>query len=85
MRVLKSGLGPKDRSEDDELLKMKVSSKLFIISYSLATSFLQLWDEEMSNPIGLAAGFDKNGEAIDGNPVVFPRQCTCSYHSSRSV
>lgn len=26
----------------------------------------QLWGEQMSNPIGLAAGFDKNGEAIDG-------------------
>ncbi|KAF8654654.1 hypothetical protein AX16_003473 [Volvariella volvacea WC 439] len=25
-----------------------------------------LWGEEISNPIGLAAGFDKNGEAIDG-------------------
>ncbi|KAF8909381.1 dihydroorotate dehydrogenase [Gymnopilus junonius] len=25
-----------------------------------------LWGEEMSNPIGLAAGFDKDGEAIDG-------------------
>uniref|UniRef100_A0A7S3UDY9 Dihydroorotate dehydrogenase (quinone), mitochondrial n=1 Tax=Picocystis salinarum TaxID=88271 RepID=A0A7S3UDY9_9CHLO len=25
-----------------------------------------LWGREFSNPIGLAAGFDKNGEAIDG-------------------
>ncbi|KAF7294473.1 Dihydroorotate dehydrogenase [Mycena kentingensis (nom. inval.)] len=25
-----------------------------------------LWDSEFSNPIGLAAGFDKHGEAIDG-------------------
>ncbi|OBZ65220.1 Dihydroorotate dehydrogenase (quinone), mitochondrial [Grifola frondosa] len=27
---------------------------------------LQIWGEQLSNPIGLAAGFDKNGEAIDG-------------------
>ncbi|KAJ7504444.1 Dihydroorotate dehydrogenase-domain-containing protein [Mycena galericulata] len=26
----------------------------------------ELWGEEISNPVGLAAGFDKNGEAIDG-------------------
>lgn len=30
----------------------------------------QLWGMRISNPLGLAAGFDKNGEAIDG-PVVF--------------
>ncbi|KAJ7115904.1 Dihydroorotate dehydrogenase-domain-containing protein [Mycena epipterygia] len=26
----------------------------------------ELWGQEISNPVGLAAGFDKNGEAIDG-------------------
>ncbi|KAJ6581436.1 hypothetical protein B0H19DRAFT_1115172 [Mycena capillaripes] len=26
----------------------------------------ELWGQEICNPIGLAAGFDKNGEAIDG-------------------
>ncbi|KDR80528.1 hypothetical protein GALMADRAFT_240830 [Galerina marginata CBS 339.88] len=26
----------------------------------------KLWDEVISNPVGLAAGFDKDGEAIDG-------------------
>jgi dihydroorotate dehydrogenase len=26
----------------------------------------QLWGEKISNPVGLAAGFDKDGEAIDG-------------------
>ena len=30
------------------------------------TDTLQLWGDELSNPLGLAAGFDKNGEAIDG-------------------
>ncbi|EJF59337.1 hypothetical protein DICSQDRAFT_89420 [Dichomitus squalens LYAD-421 SS1] len=27
---------------------------------------VELWDEELANPVGLAAGFDKHGEAIDG-------------------
>jgi hypothetical protein len=27
---------------------------------------MQLWDYQVTNPIGLAAGFDKDGEAIDG-------------------
>ncbi|KAJ7668368.1 Dihydroorotate dehydrogenase-domain-containing protein [Mycena rosella] len=26
----------------------------------------QLWGQEISNPVGIAAGFDKHGEAIDG-------------------
>ncbi|KAL4246928.1 Dihydroorotate dehydrogenase (quinone), mitochondrial [Abortiporus biennis] len=48
VKVLRSGLAPKDQVKDDEALKVK------------------LWDEELSNPVGLAAGFDKEGEAIDG-------------------
>ena len=31
----------------------------------------QLWGQELSNPVGLAAGFDKDGEAIDGVFSVF--------------
>ena len=30
------------------------------------SQFVQLWGRRMSNPVGLAAGFDKNGEAVDG-------------------
>jgi hypothetical protein len=31
---------------------------------------MQLWGQTLSNPIGLAAGFDKDGRAIDGiNPI----------------
>ena len=30
------------------------------------TPNLQLWGQTLSNPIGLAAGFDKDGRAIDG-------------------
>jgi len=26
----------------------------------------QIWDDELTNPLGVAAGFDKDGEAIDG-------------------
>ncbi|KAH9941478.1 Dihydroorotate dehydrogenase-domain-containing protein [Amylocystis lapponica] len=48
VRVLSSGLGPRDSQTDDERLK------------------LELWGQQLSNPIGLAAGFDKNAEAVDG-------------------
>ncbi|OCH91410.1 hypothetical protein OBBRIDRAFT_792344 [Obba rivulosa] len=27
---------------------------------------MEIWGEELSNPVGVAAGFDKNGEAVDG-------------------
>ena len=27
---------------------------------------LQIFGQEITNPVGLAAGFDKDGEAIDG-------------------
>ncbi|KAJ7334078.1 hypothetical protein DFH08DRAFT_880100 [Mycena albidolilacea] len=48
VKVLKSGLGPRDPVQDDARLKS------------------ELWGQGISNPVGLAAGFDKNGEAIDG-------------------
>ncbi|KAI0259378.1 hypothetical protein BC834DRAFT_906595 [Gloeopeniophorella convolvens] len=48
VRVLETGLGPRDMFPDDERLET------------------DLWGQTLSNPIGLAAGFDKNGEAIDG-------------------
>ncbi|KAH7878954.1 Dihydroorotate dehydrogenase-domain-containing protein [Lentinula edodes] len=48
VKVLRSGLGPKDPVTDDEHL------------------MFELWGHQISNPIGLAAGFDKDGEAIDG-------------------
>ncbi|KZS99887.1 uncharacterized protein LAESUDRAFT_667431 [Laetiporus sulphureus 93-53] len=48
VRVLASGLAPRDTQPDDERLKT------------------ELWGEELSNPVGLAAGFDKHGEAVDG-------------------
>ncbi|EKM50326.1 uncharacterized protein PHACADRAFT_264935 [Phanerochaete carnosa HHB-10118-sp] len=48
VKVLRSGLAPKDTQQDDEALKF------------------ELWGRQLSNPVGLAAGFDKNGEAVDG-------------------
>jgi len=48
VKVLRSGLGPRDPLPDDERLQCE---------------FL---DQKLHNPIGLAAGFDKDGEAVDG-------------------
>ncbi|KAG6910039.1 hypothetical protein DXG01_013763 [Tephrocybe rancida] len=48
VKVLKTGLGPRDPCSDDSRLKSEFLGK------------------QISNPIGLAAGFDKDGEAIDG-------------------
>lgn len=48
VKVLRSGLGPRDPVQDDEILRS------------------EFWGRELSNPVGLAAGFDKDGEAIDG-------------------
>ncbi|KAG6837341.1 hypothetical protein H0H93_010943 [Arthromyces matolae] len=48
VKVLKTGLGPRDPCSDDPRLK---------------SEFL---GQEISSPIGVAAGFDKDGEAIDG-------------------
>ncbi|PWN54195.1 hypothetical protein IE53DRAFT_383216 [Violaceomyces palustris] len=48
VKLLESGLGPKDRGIDDQVLATTLFGKV------------------ISNPIGLAAGFDKQAEAIDG-------------------
>ncbi|KAF9219776.1 hypothetical protein BS17DRAFT_798008 [Gyrodon lividus] len=48
LKVLRSGLAPRDLLKDDDALRSEV------------------FGQEISNPVGLAAGFDKDGEAIDG-------------------
>ncbi|KAG6374690.1 Dihydroorotate dehydrogenase-domain-containing protein [Boletus reticuloceps] len=48
VKVLRSGLAPRDPVKDDESLRS------------------QVFGQEIINPVGLAAGFDKDGEAIDG-------------------
>lgn len=47
------------------LLKNGISPRLFNDSDSERLK-LKLFNKELSNPIGVAAGLDKNGEAIDG-------------------
>lgn len=64
VKVLRSGFAPKDTGEDDERLSTEVSFS-FVHSGQFINS-IQIWGEKLSNPVGLAAGFDKNGEAIDG-------------------
>ncbi|KAH7926420.1 hypothetical protein BV22DRAFT_1128210 [Leucogyrophana mollusca] len=48
VKVLRSGLGPRDPLQDHERLRSEI------------------WNQDISNPVGLAAGFDKDGEAVDG-------------------
>ncbi|KAI6113183.1 Dihydroorotate dehydrogenase-domain-containing protein [Pisolithus croceorrhizus] len=48
VKVLRSGLGPRDIVKDDDVLRSEI------------------FGFDVSNPVGLAAGFDKDGEAIDG-------------------
>lgn len=37
---------------------------MFIVQFFVQHT--KVWNRDFKNPIGLAAGFDKNGEAIDG-------------------
>ncbi|KAG8851502.1 Dihydroorotate dehydrogenase (quinone), mitochondrial [Tulasnella sp. 330] len=48
VKVLGSGLGPRDIGRDDGSLRV------------------ELWGSQIASPVGLAAGFDKDGEAIQG-------------------
>lgn len=36
----------------------------------LTCGLLQVFGQDITNPVGLAAGFDKDGEAIDGRRSV---------------
>lgn len=81
IKLLQSGLAPRDYTFDDGSLKTEVrpylstdrpAPPLTLLSRPLPTpsgppvSHLQLFGMPVVNPIGLAAGFDKQGEAIDG-------------------
>ena len=44
-----------------------------------------LWGEEISNPVGLAAGFDKDGEGIDGARACSLRLCVRAESAGRAV
>lgn len=65
LTALRNGLGPRDQFDDDERLRVEVCWPYCTVSSTLK-SHVQLWDQVLSNPVGLAAGFDKDGEAIDG-------------------
>ncbi|KAJ4470450.1 Dihydroorotate dehydrogenase-domain-containing protein [Lentinula aciculospora] len=66
VKVLRSGLGPKDPVSDDGKL------------------MFELWGRRISNPVGLAAGFDKDGEAIDGRVFFFCLQLQYSTDVERT-
>ncbi|KAF9234990.1 hypothetical protein BU15DRAFT_65211 [Melanogaster broomeanus] len=57
VKVLRSGLAPRDPLKDDDSLRSEV------------------FGQKISNPVGLAAGFDKDGEAIDGPQNDFASLC----------
>ena len=65
VKVLQNGLAPRDLVQDDDILRSEVEYILVrLIMCSLLSG--QIFGLEVSNPVGLAAGFDKHGEAIDG-------------------
>lgn len=67
VKVLRSSLGPRDPVPDDEKLSSEVRDvKIWVVIKRLLTLATKVWDQKISNPVGLAAGFDKDGEAIDG-------------------
>ncbi|KAI0291653.1 Dihydroorotate dehydrogenase-domain-containing protein [Multifurca ochricompacta] len=67
--VLENGLGPRDMLPDDERLKTEVTMLLPpnpLYGATLIDCNMLALGSTLSNPIGLAAGFDKDGRAIDG-------------------
>jgi dihydroorotate dehydrogenase len=67
LNILKSGLAPRDPLPDDARLKARVRFGCRNSRFTFTPP--QIWELEISNPVGLAAGFDKDGEAIDGAPI----------------
>lgn len=61
-----SWMRPKDKGVDGEELKAKVRRQGMRLCGLELTSRRQIWDLEVDNPVGLAAGFDKDAQAIDG-------------------
>ena len=37
-----------------------------MLYFNLYCQSSNVWNKQFSNPVGLAAGFDKHGEAVDG-------------------
>ena len=83
VRVLSSGLAPRDPVPDDEILKVEVGTRIAVSGIVCHNTWTpQLWGEELANPVGLAAGFDKHAEAIDGAYLLVFRHPS---PSSRSI
>ena len=72
VKVLRSGLAPRDPIEDDASLRSHVGHVSgHGKSWEMLTcGLLQVFGQDITNPVGLAAGFDKDGEAIDGTHSV---------------
>ena len=66
MKALGSGLAPRETRRDDKSLETEVRKSRFTVATFLTLWAKQLWGMKLSSPIGVAAGFDKNGEAVDG-------------------
>lgn len=67
VKAVGSGAAPKDLVEDQSNLSVNVCN----ITWKKGekrTNILpfQIWGIDFPNPVGLAAGFDKDGEAIQG-------------------
>jgi dihydroorotate dehydrogenase len=58
-----SWMRPRDRGVDGEELQTEVSA---CACKGLGCSYYQLFGMKLKNPVGMAAGLDKDGEAIDG-------------------
>jgi dihydroorotate dehydrogenase len=59
--ALKYGLHPKDTKPDDPRLTVQVNT-----CPDKTEIDLKLWGKQLSNPVGVAAGLDKQAEAVDG-------------------
>ena len=67
VKTLRTGLGPRDTQTDDEVLTTEVRRISLSRMIQRHAHLTQLWPGlRTSNPVGVAAGFDKDGEAIDG-------------------
>ena len=69
VKVLRSGWAPRDVCEDNKRLRATVRQPFTLLPSTQPEIATQLWGDELSNPLGVAAGFDKNGEAVDGECI----------------
>ena len=63
VKVLRSGLAPRDLVKNDDILRTEVEQASWYLS---PCTHRCCASDRYLVPVGLAAGFDKHGEAIDG-------------------